>query len=291
MKTTGKLLLLLVLLASCSCATNERVILLKGVQNARELGGLVMKDGRSIVHGKLVRSGDLSEATDKDVAILKDRFHLTDVFDFRVDTDLEEEPDRVIDGVRYTHLSTLPPAYVDGFSSGSTDTTEVESDNPLEALTRYAFDPGVQQMVKDIYPAILTDSLSRKRYGEFLKGVLNAEGGVLWHCSQGKDRAGWGTAFVLAALGASRETIVEDFDLSNKPYAKYVKYLSSHVRKMGGGEAEVAFIRATVGASVEYFERALDLIDTQYGSLSAYLEEALGLTAQEQQLLRDKYLK
>ena len=46
---------------------------------------------------------------------------------------------------------------------------------------------------------------SQRRYGEFLHGVLDAEGGALWHCSQGKDRCGWGSAFVLAALGASHE--------------------------------------------------------------------------------------
>ena len=46
---------------------------------------------------------------------------------------------------------------------------------------------------------------SKRRYGEFLHSVLDAEGGALWHCSQGKDRCGWGSAFVLAALGASRE--------------------------------------------------------------------------------------
>ena len=250
-----------------------------------------MQDGRAIIHGKLVRSGDLSEATDKDVAILKDRFHLTDVFDFRMDIDLQEEPDRVIDGVTYTHLSTLPLAYADGFSSGSADTTEVESRNLIEALTKYAFDPEAQQMAKNLYPAIVSDSLSQRRYGEFLKGVLNAEGGVLWHCSQGKDRAGWGTAFVLAALGASRETIVEDFDLTNESYARYVKYFSSRVRKMGGGEEELAFIRTTVGASAEDFESALDLIDVQYGSLTDYLEKALGFTAHQQEQLRNKYLE
>ena len=52
---------------------------------------------------------------------------------------------------------------------------------------------------------IVSDTTSQRRYGEFLHGVLDAEGGALWHCSQGKDRCGWGSAFVLAALGASHE--------------------------------------------------------------------------------------
>ena len=46
-----------------------------------------------------------------------------------------------------------------------------------------------------------------------------------------------------------------------------------------------------VGVSVENFERTLEMIDAQYGSLPAYLEKALGFTAAEQQKMKEKYLK
>ena len=135
------------------------------------------------------------------------------------------------------------------------------------------------------------DTTSQKRYGEFLRGVLKADGGVLWHCSQGKDRCGWGSAFVLAALGASRETIVEDFALSNVSYAPAIEALSAKIVEKGGGEAELGFIRSMVGVSEENFQTTLDLIDARYGSLQAYLEKALGFTAQEQESLKQKYLR
>ena len=38
-------------------------------------------------------------------------------------------------------------------------------------------------------------------------------------------------------------------------------------------------------------ERTLEMIDAQYGSLPAYLEKALGFTAEEQQKMKEKYLK
>ena len=97
-------------------------------------------------------------------------------------------------------------------------------------------------------------------------------------------------AFVLAALGARRETIVEDFDLSNVSYAAQVEALSQKVIEMGGRENELAFIRAMVGVSTENFQSTLDLIDSQYGSLSAYLEKALGFSAEEQAALQSKLL-
>lgn len=47
----------------------ERVITFEGIENSRDMGGLVMQDGRTICFDRLVRSGNLSTATDADVAI------------------------------------------------------------------------------------------------------------------------------------------------------------------------------------------------------------------------------
>jgi protein tyrosine/serine phosphatase len=52
----------------------------------------------------------------------------------------------------------------------------------------------------------------------------------------------------------------------------------------------MAFIQAMVGVSRENFEATLDLIDQRYGSLSAYIENQLGFSKEEQQQLRAKYL-
>ena len=290
MKNNLILLIALMLLSSCTNTPKDRTIPFEGIENARELGGLVMQDGKSIRHGKLVRSANLNNASDSDVAILKVRFQLTDVFDFRFDAEVAGAPDREIEGVHNTHLSTLPQKLVDGFTAGRADTSKIHMSGFMESLAGHAFNPRAQEMGRKLYPAIVMDPTSQQRYGEFLRGVLDAEGGVLWHCSQGKDRCGWGAAFVLAALGASRETIVEDFDISNISYAAQVEAISKKVVEMGGGEEELAFIRAMVGVSTENFESTLDLIDAQYGSLSAYLEKALGFTVQDQEKLRAKLL-
>ena len=292
MKYFFRFLIPVLMLSACcrSYVPKERTIAFDGIENARELGGLVMQDGRTIRYGKLVRSGELSKASDADVVLLKKRFALSDIFDFRFDKERSSKPDREIEGVTNTWLSTLPQAFLAGFSSGRADSTTVQSANLLEALASYAFHPKAQEMAQKLYPAIVMDTTSQKRYGEFLRGVLEADGGALWHCSQGKDRCGWGSAFVLAALGASRETIVEDFALSNVSYAPAIEALSAKIVEKGGGEAELGFIRAMIGVNVENFESTLDLIDSQYGSLQAYLEKALGFTAQEQESMKKKYL-
>ena len=270
--------------------TRERVIAFEGIENGRDMGGLVMQDGRTVRFDMLVRSGNLATATDTDVAVLTNRFRLSDVFDFRFNAEVAAAPDRVISGVTYTQLSTMPEAFIAAMSSGSSSQDAIDTRDVGALLMDRVFDPKMQAFAKQLYPAIVTDAQTQAYYGQFLRGVLAAKGGVLWHCSQGKDRAGWGSAFVLAALGASRQVIVDDFDLSNQSYAARVEELSAMVRDKEGGAEAVAFIQAMVGVSRENFEATLDLIDQQYGSLAAYIENQLGFSKEEQQQLKEKYL-
>lgn len=290
---------LMMFLSIQTSQAQQRIIHFEGIENGRDMGGLVMQDGRTIRSGMLVRSGNLSRATDRDVTLLKEYYHLTDVFDFRFEAETNAAPDRVIEGVAYKHLSTLPKAFVEGFSSNHPDTTKVDARDLPAILMKYAFDTKAQMMARQLYPTIVTDSISQHYYGEFLRTLLTVKGGALWHCSQGKDRAGLASAFLLGALGASRETIVEDFDLSNQSYGHQIETMTAKVRDIerqresdGTSEMEaVSFIRAMVGVSRENFEATLDLIDREYGSLSQYIENQLGFSKEEQLQLRTKYLK
>lgn len=277
---------------SAQVAHSQRAIAFEGIENARDMGTLVMQNGQIVRTGMLVRSGCLTKASDNDVAVLKGKYHLTDVFDFRFEAEANAAPDRIIDGISYTHLSTLPKALIEGFaSSGRSDTARMDMKDMAAVLVKYALNPKAQMMARELYPAIVTDTLAQRYYGAFLSDVLRAKGGVLWHCSQGKDRAGWASAFLLAALGASRDTIVEDFDLSNQSYARQVEAMTAKVKELGGNDEAVAFIHAMVGVSKENFEATLDLIDQKYGSLPQYVENQLGFSKEAQVQLRDKYLK
>ena len=115
-------------------------------------------------------------------------------------------------------------------------------------------------------------------------------GDFLYHCTQGKDRTGIASALLLAALGASRETIVSDFDATNKVYEKDVRKYSRRVRFWGGKEEEVAVVKAFLGANTENFVKALDTVDQQYGSIEAYLKGPMGLTDDDIRILRKRYL-
>ena len=108
MKNPARIMIPFLVLSACSTAPKDRTIVFDGIENARELGGLVMQDGRTIRAGRLVRSGELSAASDRDVSVLKERFALSDVFDFRFEQERSRKPDREMDDVPAS-LWRIPP--------------------------------------------------------------------------------------------------------------------------------------------------------------------------------------
>ncbi|MCB2660469.1 tyrosine-protein phosphatase, partial [Listeria monocytogenes] len=46
--------------------------------------------------------------------------------------------------------------------------------------------------------------------------LATQDGSVLWPCTAGKARAGFGPALVLSALGVDKNTVIDDYMLSNK---------------------------------------------------------------------------
>ena len=165
------ILLVVMMFFYAQVAHSQRAIAFDGIENARDIGKLVMQNGQTIRTGMLLRSGNLSKATDGDVAVLKEKYRLTDVFDFRFEAEASAAPDRIIDGVSYTHLSTLPQAFIQGFSSSRPDSTNMDTRDMLAVLMKYAFDPQAQAMARRLYPAIVTDSMAQHYYGAFLRGL------------------------------------------------------------------------------------------------------------------------
>ena len=147
-------------------------------------------------------------------------------------------------------------------------------------------------MAANMYPSLIRSEFSQLQYAAFLRLIVEApeDGGVLWHCAQGKDRTGWGAAYILFALGVDREQIIADFDLSNQAYEPLVQRLNNDILARGGGEAEMAVIRAFMGVSTQNFISTLGLIDREFGGIMEYLHGPLCLSHEDIQLLRRRFL-
>lgn len=256
--------------------------------NARDLGGMTGHDGRKVRSGMLLRTAHLHDASDADIRRLRDEYRLRRIFDFRSVGEAEFLPDREVEGATHHLLPTidLSEERISGQAIPQEAFLDLENH-----IVNYSFYPEVQQMAADMYPSLIRSEYSQLQYAAFLRLIVETpDGGVLWHCFQGKDRTGWGAAFVLFALGVDREAIIEDFDLSNTAYRELVSRLNNDIIARGGGEAEMDVIQAFMGVSTKNFRLTLDLIDREFGSMQNYLQDRLFLTAADLRLLRKRYL-
>ncbi|MBR3409067.1 MAG: tyrosine-protein phosphatase [Paludibacteraceae bacterium] len=264
-------------------------IIFDNILNARDLGGIPAAGGRTIRPYRLLRTAHLHDASDADLQRLQDEYRICRVFDFRSLGETEFQPDRPVPGAEHHLLPTIDMRAEQQTGKPIPEEAFRELDRHI---VNYSFYPEVQQMAANMYPSLIRSEFSQLQYASFLRLIVEApdDGGILWHCAQGKDRTGWGAAFLMFALGVDRETIISDFRLSNVAYQPLVDRLNADIDRRGGGEAEKAVILAFMGVSTPNFIRTLDLIDREYGGMTAYLHDILCLTHDDIQILRKRYL-
>ena len=267
----------------------SQTISLENVINARELGGFETADGHRIRKGLLLRGAGLAGASDADLLRLKEVYHLRRIFDFRMESEVLQAPDRGVDGAEYCWLPAMDPQTCESFNSYIAEGgfTSIE-----DVVRRGCTFQSVKQAARTLYTSLVESSYTQTQYAKFMREILDtADGSVYWHCTQGKDRTGLGSAFVLSALGADRETILEDYNISNEFYSGDVAKMTAIVRANGGGDEEVEVVKTFIGANVNYFSAALDLIDERYGSMDEFLTIRLGVGKEERNTLRLRYLE
>lgn len=270
---------------------------LEGAVNARELGGYVTTDGKIVRENLLIRSGELTGMTEEDIRVLTDTYKLRDIIDLRQPDEIEAKPDPAIPGATYINLSVVPvpeeseeTSDADAVKPPSEESVaEKEYENPYINLVLSMGD--VREGMESVYTNLVTSEHSLEYFRQFFDILLaDGEGAVLWHCTSGKDRTGVASALVLSALGVDRQTIVEDFMLTNEYLAEKIDRAVVSAKEETSDVDILEGVRILNGVDRSYIEATFEAIE-QYGPLDSFLEEQLGLTEEKVQALRDKFLE
>lgn len=253
-------------------AAHQRVLPLEGGQNFRDLGGYRTRDGRTVRWGLLYRSGSMHWLTEKDFAYL-DRLGIRTVCDFRDTNERTAEPVNWPKGQAPAILADDYKLDLGGIGLGA----------PGQPLTPER----ARQMIAALYPRMLVqfNGQYRRMFGELLAGRVP----LAFNCSAGKDRTGIAAALVLTALGVPRETVIEDYLLTNRYFdpTKIVKKDDQASRQWKRLPPEV--LRMLMGADRSYIEAALDVMDRHAGGAQGYLRDELELSATDVAKLRHLY--
>ena len=129
-------------------------------------------------------------------------------------------------------------------------------------------------------------------YRQHLQTALDpAKTPIVKHCTAGKARVGVGSATMLLALGVPRETIIEDYLLSNYNQISADTLKNAVASGKEISEEQLKMFEALAKVRAEYLQAFFDQIDEAYGGTEGYLKEALGLTEEELQQFQDLYLE
>ncbi|MDO4333664.1 MAG: tyrosine-protein phosphatase [Eubacteriales bacterium] len=264
---------------------------LTGLPNTRDLGGMPTADGRTIRSGKLLRSGDLHELTEADGQMLREKYFLKKVIDFRTSEECRERPDQPVDGVAYLHLPILDEQALGITREKESDQNVINS--VLMGVLKSGSDPGkaAEDYMKRMYASFLQSTFARQQYRRFFMELLTgSDGSILWHCTAGKDRAGLGTMLLLYALGVDRELILMDYMKVNEYSGPVVERQSRLAVESTGQKAAGEVVRKLFSVEPSYLEAVYEEIDRDFGSMDDFLRNEMGLDAEKRRILQDLYL-
>ncbi len=257
----------------------NRLLAFEGIHNFRDLGGYRAADGKQVKWGSLYRSANLSEASRADLQVLAN-MDLHALVDLRSQAERTEEPDRL---PQPTDFKVVEIPVLDGGAEGLADeiTARIE-DGTIDAFDAEGFMLAANRQFADEFTP---------QFAEFMQVVLQARGEpVLWHCTAGKDRAGFAAAILLRVLGLPQELVLQDYVLS-RDYS-----LQSHQRelmllKLFKGDAVAEKVTTLLGVEKAWLQAAFDEIDALWGDFDNYVSAGLQLSAADVAALRAHLLE
>jgi protein-tyrosine phosphatase len=241
----------------------SRHVALDGAVNVRDIGGYRSAYGLEVMRGRLFRGDSLSQLTGPDVERL-DQLGLRTVIDFRTPGEiLLSGTDRLPYGVEFARLP------VSGGDLGSV--YELIASGDHERQRAELGDGGAASFMVDVNRGFVADPRQREAFGTALRLVCSpGRLPLLYHCSSGKDRAGWMTAIVLTALGVPREFVLRDYLLSNDLHRTGYRKLRYDLVKTGIVR-DPELLRPIQEQSPTYLGAAFEEADRRYGSFGRFL--------------------
>lgn len=260
--------------ASAAAQAHPRLLPLQGGQNFRDLGGYHTADGRMVKWGTIYRSGSMHRLTADDFRYLAG-LGLKTVVDLRSTRERTKEPVAWPEAAR-------PQVHVKEYEL---DLASSMAPLAKPGLTGAEAKTVMARFYRDV-PIGFAD-----QYRVIFAELLAGDTPLAFNCSAGKDRTGVASALLLTILGVPRETVIEDYLLSNK-------YFKPDTAAADPNDPQVAFFRrmpaevqqALMGVDRSYIEAAFATVEAYPGGAEAYYREKLGLDATSIAALRDKLL-
>ncbi|UOE94837.1 tyrosine-protein phosphatase [Alkalihalobacillus sp. LMS39] len=254
----------------------ERALSFQGIINFRDLGGYKTTNGYTTKWRRLFRSAELNGATNEDIVHIS-KSGIRHIIDLRNEEELEHKPNPTIQGITQHHLPIMQGQFGE----------DLKKTNGLMFIKQFMDNKQPGDFLSEAYKQFIQSS---KEYGQMFDTLLLREP-TLIHCAAGKDRTGIGAALILLALNVPKQTVMEDYLLTNDHFTLSQLTKSKDFSFLEKMNINIDYIDALVSARAEYLHAALKEIDVQFGGLDSYFQDALGLTPEKRSQLQNIYLE
>ncbi len=243
----------------------ERRIILEGASNFRDLGGYQTTDGATTKWRTMFRSDTPAFLTPKDLDIVAG-------LGVQFACDLRYGEERITEPSQYKAHAQIEVLEL-GLNERPDDTF-VDSFTVADDVAEHAQNFLISHY--NDYP-ILYAHAYRAIFDRLIAGNR-----LVLHCTAGKDRAGTAAAVLLSALGVPRETVVEDYLLTNEYWDRGGRDL---------GDVDPVVMQAIFSAREEYLATAFATIEREFGNMDRYLVEHVGLDTKKRDALKEACLE
>lgn len=259
-----------------------RIHTVPGVNNFRDMGGYTNNDGRTLAHGRLFRSGHFAEV-DTETAKQIATHNITTVVDFRSAPEKER--------MQVTWYAPWQPRYVESPIGGNAaawikDLFERVANAPFPADELQA------QFILAFQTIPIANASGLKKLFDVL--VDDDDGNAaLFHCTAGKDRTGIAGALIMTALDMPEDAILTDFMLTNEAVDLKTRAVdvAQQVSEKTGRDVTPEAVYPLIGVEPDFLHAAFTTIAKEFGSVDAYLTDAIGLTTDRREKLAERFLE
>ncbi|KAF2490983.1 hypothetical protein BU16DRAFT_543257 [Lophium mytilinum] len=235
--------------------SKDPFIFIPGVLNLRDLG---VYGAPQIRRNLVYRSGGLSNLSDESKAMLANDLGIT--LNLRSETETRMLPEPDVHGVEVVRIPST------------------EAPRPVQ-LDEFVEEDGRKAYLK-IYKEIM--DIHRPSIRRALEHLRDGKGGVLFHCTAGKDRTGVLAAVIMGLAGCPVDKIADDYAMTRigiEPHREallgmLMQWNKSWTMKTPGMH-EFSQIKGT------NIKAVMEMAEDKYGGMKGYVKKNLGFSDED----------
>ncbi|MCW3159836.1 tyrosine-protein phosphatase [Chryseobacterium sp. WLa1L2M3] len=246
------------------------------VYNFRTIGNVKNIDGRTLKEGRFYRSGHLSKLKKKSFEEFEN-LGIKEIIDLRNSKEIDKKPDNLPENFVYKNYSAFE-------DKGD----QLDQARKLVLKGKVNGSDADKRML-DFYKEYVTENPEIIK--KIITEILDSDLPVLYHCTAGKDRTGITTALLLTILKFDKQTIYNEYLLSNNYREKLVQKRLKQANNLHFlyPKMDLKVLEKLSWVETAYLDAAFNEINKKYGSIDIYIQQVLGISEDKRQQYIQKF--